>query len=146
MFFLEVGWKYRLREEEKKGERGWGEERAQHKISEKSSCYICHLVLSVNPLYALPGDIWGDSGSHILHYGLNPIATDPRGHGWQSACSLFTLKVDRRLIITKRIRQSTNKNTFLTKHPFKLCSSGTVLTVRGVSCFRGHTILLLFFH
>lgn len=53
---------------------------------------------SVNPLCVLPGDIRGDCGSHILHYGLNPVATDSRGHGRQGACSLFTLKAERHLI------------------------------------------------
>lgn len=52
----------------------------------------------VNPLWVLPGDIWGDSRSHILHDGLNPVATDSRGHGRQSTSSLFTLKVHRHLI------------------------------------------------
>lgn len=43
----------------------------------------------------LPCDIWGDSRSHILHYGLNPVAADSRGHGRQGAGSLFTLEADR---------------------------------------------------
>lgn len=53
---------------------------------------------SVNPLWVLPGDIRGNSGSHILHNGLNPVATDSRGHGRQGARFIFALKTDRHFI------------------------------------------------
>lgn len=33
------------------------------------------------PIRELPCDIWGDRRPHILHYGLNPVAADSRGHG-----------------------------------------------------------------
>lgn len=53
------------------------------------------------PMRELPCDIWGDSRSHILHYGLNPVAADSRGHGRQRARSLFTLEADRKGILLK---------------------------------------------
>lgn len=64
----------------RKRERREGEVRGviEIKYVRKSSCYVCQCV---DPLWALPGDIRGDSRSHILHDSLNPVTTDSRGHG-----------------------------------------------------------------
>lgn len=98
MFFLEAGWKYRLREEERGGKRGWGGRKGVKIKQVRKAVVMSASGDSVNPLWVLPGDIRGDCGSHILHYGLNPVATDSRGHGWQGAGSLFTLKAERHLV------------------------------------------------
>jgi len=93
-FSWKQGWKYQLR-----GKRERREERVRRRQEfwcikwEKYPLYLP--VVGVNPGWVLPGDVGGNSGSRILHYGLNPIATDSRGHSWQGARSLFTLKTNR---------------------------------------------------
>lgn len=59
--------------------------------------------LGVDPLWGLPGDIWSDGGSHVLHDGLDPVATDSRGHGRQGARFLLTLDTERKILLTPRI-------------------------------------------
>lgn len=91
-FSWKAGWKYRLKRKKKKETEGEEEIGIQINKTKKQQLYLP--VVTVNPQWVLPGDIGGDSGSHVLHDRLNPVTTDSRGHRWQGARSFFTLKTE----------------------------------------------------
>lgn len=120
--------------EKRKGGKEEEEEERGIEIKQVRKALVMSAIGSVIiPMRELPCDIWGDCGSHILHYGLNPVAADSRGHGRQRARSLFTLEADRQGILLKWLlvnadfgHSSQNK---WKKMKIQACESGAALTV-----------------
>ena len=48
---------------------------------------------ATNACALLPGDVGGDGGPHVLHDGLDPVASDSGGHGGESERPFFRLHV-----------------------------------------------------
>lgn len=90
------------REKERRRRRG-GERGIEIKHIRKA-VVISAIGSIIIPIRELPCDIWGDGGLHILHYGLNPVAADSRGHGRQRARCVFTLEAHRQGISSTSLK------------------------------------------